>query len=302
MSAEKTTGKTALTSMTGYACIDGEIGGTKYRFHLKSVNHRYFEMKWRAPRNLQKFELEARAYIQERLVRGAVECSIETPNEESSEASQAQRLFHKMQEVLEASERGGLSRSVKALVLARFPDLWWTERKDTEVPDDALRPLWERVTADLLEARQEEGAKLTQILVAANEKLLHLLGSIETALPRIREKNEKATREKLAKLAEELHVPEVAEQRLLQEFLMTAERRDVAEEIARIRIHAEAARKLLRNPPPKSCGKKLEFILQELHREWTTLGNKIQDADLAETVIDAKLELDRMKEQSANVC
>ena len=79
-----------------------------------------------------------------------------------------------------------------------------------------------------------------------------------------------------------------------------AEKREVSEELQRIGSHLEAVKNLLLNPKANS-GKRLEFLTQELHREWTTLGNKIHDAEQVQTIVEAKVSIEKIREQTLNI-
>lgn len=289
--------------MTGYASVEATLGGRSYRLHAKSVNHRYLETKWRAPRAWMTVEAESKAALQKILSRGSLEIVVETIGEEGRANTGARQLFEELNRAIE-STRGGslrLPAFVKALVLARFPDAWRTSSGEESPldPKEAAQHI-ERLAQALAEARSREGERLCQVLNGVAKRLEELLAVIDGQSAEIQKTARETLRTRLADLARELQVAPATEGRIAQELSFLAEKRDVAEEIARIRIHLEALRALL-GKPADQAGKRLDFLGQELHREWTTLGNKVQEARLSEVIIDAKLEIDRLKEQAANV-
>lgn len=153
---------------------------------------------------------------------------------------------------------------------------------------------------ELQEARKIEGQQTAEALTQHMKQMNLFHEEIASSWPKLRALWESQFRTRIQKVSEELKIGMVSEDRILQELLILAEKRDVAEELQRIESHAEALRKML-DQPPENVGKRLEFIVQELHREWTTLGNKIQNAEVSKLVMEAKLTLEKIREQSLNL-
>lgn len=296
-----------LQSMTGYASLEATIGGVVYRLQAKSVNHRYFELKWKAPRSWTPMEIEARSLFQERLVRGSVEFWVE-PLDKSAPSSEgrlhaAQKLFRKLEEALTQSRNSfsiATPAFVRALILSRFPEVWWEHREETVLPAEEAKRALTQLADSLVQSRATEGAKLVKVLEKSADVMTSSLEKIATKLPELRHKQKEELGVRLKAISEELQLPQPPETRLLQEYLLILEKRDIGEELERIRIHLQSVRELCTTSPSQT-GKRLEFLAQELHREWTTLGTKIQVPSMLDLVIDAKLELDRIREQSANI-
>jgi uncharacterized protein (TIGR00255 family) len=304
-----------LLSMTGFAVIERPVAGRLFRIQLKSVNHRHFELKWKAPRSWSPLEIEARGLLQERIKRGSVECWIESVggNGEASSPKAAKAdhreraawLWGRLNQALSAAKdvpnSSRLPLLSKILVLSSLPHYWLDSEEDQPVSMQDARLALGEATSLLLSERAREGAKLGESIRGSLESIARALEVIEAQLPALLKTQQAALKERLGKLARELDVQEPLETRLLQEFLVLAERRDVAEERDRIRIHLDAFRELLKRPGDQGNGRRMDFMIQELSREWSTLGTKILEPRVLQTVIDAKIELDRIKEQAANV-
>jgi uncharacterized protein (TIGR00255 family) len=303
-----------LLSMTGFAVIERPISGRLFRIQLKSVNHRHFELKWKAPRSWAPLEIEARSLLQERLKRGSVECWIESVGEAEGSTPQAAKADHperaawlwgRMHQALAAIKdvpgSPRLPLLSKVLVLSSLPHYWLDSEEEQTISMEDARLVLGEAASGLLAERAREGAKLGDSIRGSLEAITRALEAIEVQLPALLKAQQSALKERIEKLARELNVPDPLETRLLQEFLVLAERRDVAEERDRIRIHLEAFWSLLKRPGDKGNGRRMDFMIQELSREWSTLGTKILEPRVLQTVIDAKIELDRIKEQAANV-
>lgn len=290
-----------MESMTGYAVHELSLGGVTYKIHLKSVNHRYFEMKWRGPRAWLAMENEARGIFQKVVHRGTVDCWVDASSRsESGSDNRAEHLFTKLNAALETTRAVGLPKFLRALILSQHPEGWLSSRNDSDVPEDIAIAALKEVAAKLLDSRRKEGARLREIIGTSKDKLTGLAGEIQNQLPAIQKAHQDGLKNRLMKLAHDLQIPPPSEQKLLQEFLTLAEKRDCSEETDRISVHLKGLSDLLADPPAHA-GKKIEFTVQELLREWTTLGTKIHDPAILKTIMEAKLELDRIREQAANI-
>lgn len=290
--------------MTGYASVEREIGGRRFRLQAKSVNHRFLELKWRAPREWAPFEPFARQAAQKALRRGAVDVSIEGTDAKDSgrpedEAARLSALFETA--IAKAQAATKLSRAECASFLERTSGLWMGEKSEESILAAAEA---ERVFSDLFASlateRRKEGARLRDLVDSHVARLESLHAEVTARLEPARKSWAEQLRKRLDEFSKELSLPSANQDRLMQELLFLAEKREVSEELGRITIHLAACRKLLTEGDP-APGKRLEFLAQELHREWTTLGNKVQDAELAQRIIDGKLEIEKIREQCLNL-
>jgi len=304
-----TSAKTAVAvspfeSMTGYATLEKEIGGKRFRLQAKSVNHRFLELKWRAPREWGSLEVLARQSAQKTLRRGAVDVSIEVSDrrETVKPEEQAAKVVAAYERALERVQSNTmLSRSECASLLERTTSLWMGDKTpDEDLPADEAEKAFTELFQSLGRNRRTEGDRLKDLLQTHITKMGALLTEITARLEPARKLWAEQLKKRLEELAAEMKIAGPGQEKLLQELLFLAEKREVSEEIGRIGIHLGACQKLLADGDA-APGKRLEFLAQELHREWTTLGNKVQDAELAQKIIDGKLEIEKIREQCLNL-
>jgi uncharacterized protein (TIGR00255 family) len=293
-----------LKSMTAFGRAESEAEGRKYTCEMRSLNNRYLDVLVRLPRRYAVLEERVKKLVAARVTRGRVEVAVQV-NGEKGEGAPVQvevnlglaRNFHEQLERLRREL--GLAEPVGLeLLLSLGRDIF--EVKEEEESAEAV---WERLSRPVeaaltaLEAmRAEEG----RILSA---DFTERLGAVEGLLSRVSERTPALVEEYRAKLTERIRsaLGELAvdEARLLQEVAIFADRADVAEELVRARSHLEQFRALLEMDEP--VGRKLNFLLQELGREVNTIGSKAPDAAVSQLVVEAKSELERMREQVQNI-
>ena len=294
--------------MTGYAVIDFETSKKRsFRFHLKSVTHRFTEMRFRMPRDWQAFEIDAKHVLQKNLERGSFDFWVEEALATSVDReSSARALFDKLARAVKQADgftQFSLPVPFRALILSRYPEFWLSGEKaleTTAIEKDEFLAAMASLTEKLDEVRRNEGSQVHKALALICAELKTRRDEIAQNFPKLRKDWEEQYRERLNKVAEEIKVSNPSEERILQEMLVLAEKRDVAEELQRILGHLETLENVL-DSPPENVGKRLEFLLQELHREWTTLGNKIQNTSVSKHIVEAKLALEKIREQSLNL-
>ncbi len=290
--------------MTGYAVIERDIGQHKYRLHLKSVNHRFLELRWKSPRAWLPFEALAKNIFQKALGRGSLDFWVEDIS--PSRREQNKTVVEFFSRLAAAVDEGGpwswkvLPSPVRALILARFPDLWLKSEEGEESEEISLQQPLEEIAEALQASRSKEGAGISAALQKCAEDIRSWSQALTKDLPKARDIWEKDYKARIEKLAEDFKVEAPSHDRLLQEWLILAEKREVSEELQRIESHLKLLDETLVSPP-ENCGKKLEFLTQELHREWTTLGNKLHDAQMAQKIIEAKVAVEKIREQTLNI-
>lgn len=307
---------TQWSSMTGYAQEDLPLKGRHFKFQIKSVNHRFFEFRMRAPREWQMMENDFKSWCKDELQRGSVDFFIEeargatTFASESDESLTTARSFvTKLSGLLahtkDAWGHATLSDAEQAQILARNPELWSSDSgsRDTELIADAdeLKGFVKSLCAKLIAQRLSEGEQTRLSVVGHGNYIRTQWEVIRKQLPPLREAWKKNLEERLQKLAESFSGGVLDSGRIYQEFVLLADKRDVSEEVQRIEAHLKVLEALTTNPKEAAIGKRLDFIAQELNREWTTLSNKIQDAGINQHVGEAKLTIEKIREQSLNL-
>lgn len=306
-------GNPPIFSMTGFASRTFSLGDQSYKIELKSLNHRFFELKLRTPREWNVFEAPLRALIEGKVKRGSIELWIERistgagNNEIQINMAQAEHAHRVLSEL---STRFNLSESVSLRDLVTFPDVigkgnavGMTEAQMTELKTAMLGEVSQAID-DLLKMRAQEGAKLQTALLAivdqfkaAHSRFLKLRDQIQV---RAREKIKK----RIDQCFEAYTTPDsqmraLMETRIAQEISYALEKLDIEEELTRFGGHIEQIGSLLKQGG--LVGKKLDFMFQEINREINTLGNKAQDLDVSQDVISLKMWVEQMREQSLNL-
>jgi len=293
----------SLRSMTGFATAPVETEAVKGSVTIRSLNHRYLDVSVHLPRRLQGLEPELRAALQGRLHRGKVEVSVRAAlKDERAEVMVAPRpvIAGIVRGLREIQAEHGLEGGVSVADVARFPGALEVLDADTSMDEAATRDVvssLQQALAGLDGMRRAEGSHLEADLRRA-------LDAVEAAAARIESLSAAGQAEKrdviLARVRElsgELGLADDA--RLYQEVVRLVDRHDVAEELQRLRSHVAQARALLGGDAP--CGKKLDFLVQELAREANTLGSKAVSAAMVQEVVALKTEIERVREQVQNV-
>lgn len=284
--------------MTGYAVVEKTWNDQSYRFYLSAVNGRFFELKWRLPRTFQNFEHPGKKLLKDTLKRGSFNLWIETVGE-SDKALSLKNYFNKLEQSLNEVKDSSVPNSDKIQILSRNSDLWWESKQCNSGDFKEFQNILNALGSELQKSRVQEGEK-------TQEDLTKHLGQIKTSIATITS-NEAQTRQhwmdqykqRISELGDMMKT-ELPEERFLQESLALCEKRDINEECQRVQSHLSAIDDLFAKVPD-NFGKRLEFFVQELHREWTTLGNKIRHVELSQAIIEAKLSIEKLREQCLNL-
>ena len=294
-----------IRSMTGFAAVSHEADGQRVNATIKSVNHRFLDVVVKAPQSWAAHESRVRAIAQQRLVRGRVEIalSVEPTGTAAHEVVLDEALLERIAARLEgARARGLVTGTLSVSDLLRLPlvlDIRAGARDAAAGADDSAALVDHVVSAAvdaLVTMRTTEGG----FLAADLEARLTTIGDFVTELERLAHEGqarlEVRLRERLAALPPDLAGEPSA---VAQEIVRFAARSDVDEEIVRLRGHLDHWRALAGGA--EACGRKLDFLVQEMNREINTIGSKVEGGGATERVIAAKAELERVREQVQNV-
>ena len=294
-----------IKSMTGFASLTrdderGAIGVT-----IRSVNHRFLDLQLRLPPSIADVEPRLRALVQKQLARGRVEISVSlqlrqvlAPQVELNEEF-AKALAGAMEQARERGlvqgtlTPGDLLRLPQALsIRERMPEAGGVSAMLGTAVDEAVG----NAIDQLEEMRVREGVHLRTDLDMRKALLSGLIARIAAAANTGRVDLETRLLERAREIAGALPIDQAA---LSQEVVRVAQRSDITEEVTRFHGHLAHWDALSDSPEP--CGRKLDFLLQEMNREVNTIGSKADGLQVSEVVIDAKAELERMREQVQNV-
>jgi uncharacterized protein (TIGR00255 family) len=295
-----------IRSMTGFAALSREASGERVAVTVKAVNHRFLDMQIKAPQALAPLDGTLRALIQGRLTRGRVELTIgvEHTVPPPRDVVLDEALLEQVSKAIEgARARGVLSGALTASDVLRIPQaIEIRQRTDPggTVVETVLAELVLAVVGDALAAlvamRETEG----RFLEADLDVRVATLGQFVDELESLAQAGQRSLADRLRERVAELPADLAGDPAMLaQEVVRFVARSDVDEELVRMRGHVRHWEGLARGA--EACGRKLDFLLQEMNREINTIGSKIEGARGTEVVIQAKAELERLREQVQNV-
>jgi uncharacterized protein (TIGR00255 family) len=289
-----------IRSMTGFGAGRASSGGEEITVELRSVNQKFCEVKARLPRELAALEPGLVRQVKDRLARGGIDLSLRRTG---PGGSMAPRVDGPLAEAYarayaEVQVRLGLHDPIRLADIVAAEGVIRLDERDTDL--DAARGAAEKALGVALEAllamREREGEALGADLEARLATVLSLVAQVEVLAPQAVEHHRTRLAERVRELTQGMPIDPG---RLAQEVALLADRSDVAEEITRLRSHVAQARQLLAGQEP--AGRKLDFLVQEMHREVNTIGSKSQHAELSGLVVSLKAEVERMREQVQNV-
>lgn len=292
-------------SMTGYGQSVIDFQGYSVSFEVKSVNHRYCEVVFRMPREWTCFEDSFRRAVQSRIGRGRVDVFIN--REHSGDNADAVLNHARVKAYLQAAEElkaYGIEGSLTAKDILSLPDILVSPSGSLPM-DDNGQEAWEKALLGglnealdgLLQMRSREGAFLAADIEHRLERIEALHREMTELAPTVPEEYRKRLRQRIEALDDGSLA--VDEHIFGMEVALFAERSNVDEELTRLRSHLEQSRKLLHHEGP--VGRKLDFLIQEMNREVNTIGSKANHLTLVNRVVEMKAELEKIREQAANV-
>lgn len=292
-----------IRSMTGFASVSREEAGQRVSVTVKSVNHRFLDVQVKMPSALASVEARLKAMVQQRLTRGRVEIALswDQVDDTPREVVLNERLLAQINAAVDRARAQGLvSGALSASDLCRIPHVLEVRAAaERESVSDDTAGLVERAVGDALDAlvimRETEGTFLAADLDARLLTLLMFVETVERQAAQGQAALEARLRERLAALPVDLQQDPAA---VTQEVVKFVARSDIHEEISRMRGHVEHWRQLAGGPEP--CGRKLDFLVQEMNREINTIGSKAEGLKATELVVGAKAELERVREQVQN--
>ncbi|RPH94901.1 YicC family protein [candidate division KSB1 bacterium] len=291
-----------IYSMTGYGRGEASTNGMRVSAEVRTLNSRFFDFSFRASRTLQNYENELRELCRGRIQRGKLALSLvelrtsDAPPTARLDTAAAQRLARELSQL---AKDLGLDGGVTLEHLLHFPELL-VQVEDPTLSELLLRLAREATDAaltDLCRMRREEG----NVLAADMSARLDIIESAVADVSRIQGDVPMRAVEKLRERVKRLSLPQAYDEyRLEMELAILADRLDISEELVRLRGHIEAFRKTLQSPEGVA-GKRLEFLLQEMHREANTVGSKTSSLEISHLGVRMREEIERLREQVQNI-
>ncbi|MBD91017.1 MAG: YicC family protein [Deltaproteobacteria bacterium] len=294
-----------IRSMTGYGASSFQVEGSSYRLEIRSVNHRHINARFHMSSIFQGAENPATKALRERLGRGALDVRVayETSQEPSGDVAVSvdlplARALNTSLTAL-AEDLGVTGPSLDLLL--RSGDLVRVEgrKMDRSSAEAALLEALTGALESVVKSQENEGSALAEDLKGRIGVLERILTDLESRAPEVVAGYERRLRERLDAARDKEGV-EVDQGRVITELTLFAEKCDVTEEVVRAATHLKTLRELL-EPGLLIRGKRLDFLVQELGREFNTVGSKCRDVGMTSAVVDAKVELERIREQVQNI-
>ena len=290
-----------IRSMTGYGRSEMVVDGRAVTVEIKSVNHRYFEFSCRTSRGYSFLEEKMKSYLQQQIFRGKVDAYISIDALESAQSQVtvnhplAAGYIHALREL---AERYDLSDDISVSTVARYSDIFSVHKAPED--EDAVWASVEKAAAEAVEnfirMRETEGERLKADVLSRADTIMQRVEEIEARSPQTVSEYEERLRQKIQEL---LGDNTVDEQRLLTETAIFADKVAVAEETVRLRSHFRQMKEMMEAGGP--IGRKLDFLVQEMNREATTICSKAVDSQIAYLVVDIKAEIEKIREQIQNI-
>lgn len=290
-----------MKSMTGYGSGTATFPGGRVQVELRTVNHRFLEIKMPLPREFLPWESELRAIIAEALQRGRVEMTLTRGEraartytvEPNLELARAYRTaLTQLATALEINTSSDLS------FLTTRPDLFLVSEQPGDIADEitAVKAALAVALTAIERQRRREGTFLQKDFRTRLALLEKTRRAIAERSRIVQEQGRQRLQERVAVLTQGLGIDP---SRILQEIITLTQKSDITEEIVRLHSHLKALTELARSPEP--VGKRFEFLLQEVQREINTIGAKSDDVEIRHAVVEAKEEVEKMREQVQNI-
>ena len=289
-----------MKSMTGYGRFQIECDGREIAVEVKSVNHRFLDISCRLPRHLLFLEDSMRKGVGARLSRGHVDVFVSYTNHREDarevhvDTSLALAYRSAYQELAQAV---GKTADISLSEYARMPDVLRVEERAED--QDAVKELFVRALdgalCALCDMREMEGANMRLDILEKVARIEEIRNQAAVRAPLVVTEYKDKLHQRIAALAE----GEIDEARLVTEVAIFADRAAIDEELVRLISHIDQIRAAVDLKEP--VGRKLDFLVQELNREVNTIGSKASDSAIAQMVVEAKGEIEKLREQVQNI-
>jgi uncharacterized protein (TIGR00255 family) len=290
-----------MKSMTSFAREAFVLEGSEYDLELRSVNSRFREVVTRLPFAQPELEERVRQKIADYIHRGRVHLSIsrdkpgDTGVEVDFNEALAQRFY---QALVRLKNTLGLAGDIEIGMISQLKDIFVFSmpKENEEEIWLKLEPVLDRALRAMVAMRRREGEVLERDL----QERVNLVAEI---IERIDALRENLVRDSAVRLKERVRLltegMDIDEQRLAMEVAIIADKSDITEELVRVRSHVNQFRKFMASEEP--VGRKLDFLVQEIHREVNTIGAKVNHAEVSQLVVEIKSQLEKIREQIQNI-
>ncbi|MEK8016610.1 MAG: YicC/YloC family endoribonuclease [Candidatus Parabeggiatoa sp.] len=285
-----------IRSMTAFARIEAQETWGQLCWELRSVNHRYLDISIRLPEEFRQLEVTIRELLQLRLKRGKVDCTLyfKTNRNDNSQWHINQDLVQQLWEAIsKINTLMGSTTPPNAIDILRWQGVLETTPLDMAEIGETVQQHFETALAQLLAHREREGTQLGTLIEQRCDAIVILVEQIRHDLPMILQTQREKLQSRLTELLE------LNSERIEQEMVILAQKMDVAEELDRLETHLVEIRQTMTQN--EAVGRRLDFLVQELHREANTLGSKSNHISTTSRAVELKVLIDQMREQTQNI-
>lgn len=288
-----------MNSMTGYGKGVAESAGRKVGVEIKSVNHRFLDMNIKLPRTLGFAEDIIRSEVKGAITRGHLDIYVNYERESGGKISMDEQLARDYCTMAaKAAMKFSITNDLSVSALFRMPEVVVVKEEDED--EEAVGKLVEQAVREALNGlsvmRAKEGEMLMRDFAEKLANISAFVDEVEKLAPVTVEEHKNRMRERITEMLGDVAFDEA---RLMNEAAFFADKVAVDEEIARLRSHIAHFKDIC--AAGGALGKKLDFIVQEMNRETNTIGSKCSDSKIAQCVISAKCEIEKVREQVQNV-
>jgi len=286
-----------ILSMTSFARFEHIEDWGTLTWEIRSVNHRYLEPNFKIPDFARSVEHQLRDTLRKTLARGKVECGLrfEKASMDVGNLNINQALLSQLIETNnEIAKQLNDAAPEQASTFLQWPGVIESVDIDKEIIEKAVLTSFKSALKELVAHREREGAELEKLIHQRLDGILEISGQVKTLIPQMLDQQKK----KLLERFEELSL-NVDNDRIEQEVVMLAQKIDVDEELDRLVTHVKEVQNTLKKGSP--CGRRLDFLMQELNREANTLGSKSINAESSQASVDLKVYIEQMREQIQNI-
>ncbi|MGR6835710.1 YicC/YloC family endoribonuclease [Syntrophomonas erecta] len=290
-----------IKSMTGFGRSQFNDIGYQVSCEMRSVNHRYLDIGVRIPRRYAPLEELIKEEVKKYVQRGRIDISINIEKSEETtrnikvDKDLAIAYYSYLKEI---AENLNISPQIKIIDLFRLPEVFSLEdeAEDLEKIWTVLNVAVNEAVQELTFMREKEGQNLVKDILLRSQLIASMVEQLEIRSPEVAKEHVDKLHARMVELvAKEM----VDEQRILQEAAIFADRVNITEEIVRLKSHVQHLNELMASEEP--VGRKSDFLVQEMFREINTIASKANDYEMSRIVVDAKAELEKIREQLQNI-
>jgi uncharacterized protein (TIGR00255 family) len=286
-----------IHSMTAFARESAATDQGVLTVELRSVNHRYLDCSFKLPDALRTLEPRLREKAGSVLARGKLDCLIRL-QAHPARTGELQVNPQQLQKLLAATrtiqEQMGDSRPCSALEVMQFPGICTAQEQSDEALQKDAQSLFDKALANMAQSRSREGEKLARLIMDRLEQVAAEVTATRSILPALMQQQ----RERITTRITELGI-EIDNNRLEQELVYMAQKADIDEELDRLDAHVGEVRRTVEKGGP--CGRRLDFLMQELNREANTLSSKSISSTTTQHAVELKVLIEQMREQVQNI-